>query len=204
MLRLPGYLQRNGYRNPDNGKTSPFADTYGMHSWDYFRTVAEKGRIFNSFMTMVREWAKKLYEIYPVESLLECLHSGTSDSPWLVVDVGGGQGHVMQQLVAEFPQFKGHLIVQDLPATVGDADKLAADGIKAMKYDFTTPQPIKSKPHSDNLSPSLPRSLLNCFALSKTPKCTIYAKSSTTGPTKTASPSCGISSRRCRKATPRS
>ena len=101
---------------------------------------------FNTLMKGMRSTRKHWLEWFPVEKELLDEFSGGEDDV-LMVDLGGGGGHDLERFVAEFPKAKGHLVLQDLPATISDIKELS-EGIKATAHDFFTPQPIKGKPDS--------------------------------------------------------
>ena len=93
-------------------------------------------------MTKWRDGTKNWFDYYPVESKLSSQVDKSPDSV-LLVDVGGGRGHVTQRFAAEPERTTGRLIVQDQPAALGEAHLLAKEGIEIMPYDFFTPQPVK-------------------------------------------------------------
>jgi len=62
----------------------------------------------------------------------------------LLVDVAGGRGHDIQAFKKAFPNKKGRLVLEDLPAVIDDISELD-EGIERVKYDFFTPQPIKGE-----------------------------------------------------------
>ena len=83
-------------------------------------------------------------DTYPANVRL-CSSCEKSDDAVLLVDIGGGSGHVVLDFVKEPSNRVGRLILQDLPAALGDTDTLKHHGIEAMPYDFFTPQPVKGK-----------------------------------------------------------
>lgn len=86
------------------------------------------------------------FDRYPVETQLSDAYD-KSEEVVLLVDVGGGQGHVLQEFVNQRGRRKNRLIVQDLPTALGPAVDLQPLGIEAMPYDFFTPQPVKGEGH---------------------------------------------------------
>ena len=59
----------------------------------------------------------------------------------LVVDVGGGRGHEIQEMKARYPRLPGRLILQDL---AGSVDGLVAPpGTEVMPHNFFGAQPIR-------------------------------------------------------------
>ncbi|CAL8577904.1 hypothetical protein XPA_003714 [Xanthoria parietina] len=143
MINLPGYLHRNGYKVPQDVKTGPFADAWGgRHTWALYEDEPERGKVFNSAMTRWKQNNRTWTDIYPAMSRI-CENVDKSKDAVLLVDVGGGRGHISEDFVKDPARRTGRVIVQDLPAALGDADSLSKQGIETMAYDFFTPQPLK-------------------------------------------------------------
>ncbi|KAL8735675.1 MAG: hypothetical protein Q9166_000844 [cf. Caloplaca sp. 2 TL-2023] len=143
LINLPGYLERNGYKVPQDVKTGPFADAWGgKNTWALYEAEPARGEVFNSFMTKWKEGTRTWTDTYPATSNL-CKGIEKSDDAVLLVDIGGGSGHVLKDFVRDPTHRTGRLILQDLPAALGDADALMKHGIEVMAYDFFTPQPVK-------------------------------------------------------------
>ena len=149
LLKLPDFLARNGYKVPQDVKTGPFADTWGgKNTWALYEVEPERAAIFNSFMTKWKQGLSNWFDRYPVEARLSDAFDKSEDTV-LIVDIGGGGGHVLQDYVSQRGRRKNRLIVQDLPAALGAAEKLQPFGIEAMPYDFFTQQPVKGKETDD-------------------------------------------------------
>ncbi|KAI9681051.1 MAG: hypothetical protein M1822_007125 [Bathelium mastoideum] len=70
----------------------------------------------------------------------------------LIVDVGGGKGHDLQQFISHYPESKGSFILQDLPEVIAEVNGLHSR-ITPMVHDFFTPQPVKGhRKEIDNAS----------------------------------------------------
>lgn len=141
MSRLPGFFERNGFKNPSDAYNGPFQFAMGtkLHYFDWLRSQPKLQKAFNIVMGISRlnrgeEW----FESYPVE---ERLLVESSLDP-LLVDVGGGLGHDLVAFKRKYPNLPGRLIVQDLPIVIDDVKDLPP-GIEAMAYDFFKPQPVK-------------------------------------------------------------
>lgn len=145
LLNLPNYLKHNGYKEPQDVKTGPFAAAWGgKNTWMLYEAEPERGNIFNSFMTKWKEGTKMWTDKYPAQSLL-CDKIEMADDAVLLVDIGGGGGDVLKDFVKNPAHRAGRLVLQDLPGVLGDADALKRQGIEAMAYDFFTPQPVIGK-----------------------------------------------------------
>lgn len=58
-----------------------------------------------------------------------------------VVDIGGSIGHDLAEFAAKHPDAPGRLVLQDLPAVLGQIASLD-EKIERMPYDFYTEQPL--------------------------------------------------------------
>ncbi|KAL8785941.1 MAG: hypothetical protein Q9213_003090 [Squamulea squamosa] len=144
MINLPNYLQRTGYRVPQDVNTGPFADAWGgRNTWALYEDEPERGNVFNSCMTRWKQGTKFWTDIYPAKRQL-CEKIEKSNDSVLLVDIGGGRGHVLEEFVKDPAHRTGRLIVQDLPAALGDANSLSKQGIERMVYNFFTSQPVKA------------------------------------------------------------
>ncbi|KAL8665819.1 MAG: hypothetical protein Q9202_001941 [Teloschistes flavicans] len=143
LLNLPGYLARNSYKVPQDVKTGPFADAWGgQNTWALYEAEPARGHLFNSFMTKWREGTAKWTDSYPAKIRL-CEQIEPSANAVLLVDIGGGNGHVLKDFVQDPAHRTGRLILQDLSSALGNVDDLTQLGIEAMACDFFTPQPVK-------------------------------------------------------------
>jgi hypothetical protein len=79
---------------------------------------------------------------FPVE---ERLIQGFDNSPEaaLLVDIGGSVGHDLELFHKYYPRAPGKLILQDLPAVIGDIGNGLSPAITPMEHDFHAEQPVK-------------------------------------------------------------
>ena len=61
----------------------------------------------------------------------------------MLVDVGGGYGHEIQEIKKKYPDLPGRMILQDLPETINQIT--APLNTEAMAYNFFTPQLIRGR-----------------------------------------------------------
>ena len=113
-------------------------------------------------------------ETYLVKSRL-CESIEKSDDAVQIVDIGGGAGHVLKDFVKDPSHQTGLLILQGLPAVIGDAEALKQQGIEGMAYDFFTPQPVKGEK-------VIHKSACNSYEDFQEPKLITFAVSYITGP----------------------
>ena len=79
-------------------------------------------------------------DIYPVTERLVKGLARNKDSA-SIVDVGGGNGQDLQDFIAKYPTFEGHLVLQDQPQVIAQLKELDSRIVLAA-HDFFTPQPI--------------------------------------------------------------
>ncbi|KAL9086500.1 MAG: hypothetical protein Q9165_007116 [Trypethelium subeluteriae] len=101
--------------------------------------------LFNSYMSAYRAGKPSWVDpgFYPIADRLS---SGfdASKSDVILVDVGGGLGHDMQELKTKHPSLPGRLVLQDRPEVIANATEAAGGIFDSMSHDFFTTQPIKS------------------------------------------------------------
>ncbi|MDJ0345177.1 methyltransferase [Streptomyces sp. H10-C2] len=95
---------------------SVFSDLYGKDFFDYLHADAgDSAQVFDKAMTTSsRQSAQDIADFVDV--------TGVSS----VVDIGGGQGHVLASLLEKHPRLQGTLL--DLPTVVANADPRLRDG----------------------------------------------------------------------------
>ena len=86
------------------------------------------------------------FHIYPVMEELKT--DAAARSKDVIVDVAGNKGYDLINFAAEYPEFEGTMILEDLPSTFAqlneeERSKTKAAGLGMQEYNFFTPQPIK-------------------------------------------------------------
>lgn len=78
---------------------------------------------------------------------------GGSDDRVQLVDVGGGYGDVMKQILGTYPQLDPRkCVLQDIEPVIKLADGLRQEGVVTQVTNFHSEQPVKGKiPSSDKL-----------------------------------------------------
>ncbi|GGO89901.1 acetylserotonin O-methyltransferase [Wenjunlia tyrosinilytica] len=96
--------------------THVFHDLYGKDFFDYLHDDAiESARVFDKAMTQ-----SSMQSALDIAEFLDLTGVST------VVDIGGGQGHVLAGLLEKYPTLRGSLL--DLPKVVANADPRLRDG----------------------------------------------------------------------------
>ena len=65
----------------------------------------------------------------------------SKDDSVFIVDIGGSIGHDLAEFEKKHPDTPGRLVLQDLPAVLGQIESLD-ENIERMAYDFYTEQPL--------------------------------------------------------------
>ncbi|MEV6790797.1 methyltransferase [Streptomyces sp. NPDC051320] len=96
--------------------SSVFREVFGKEFFDHLHEdAAESAQVFNRAMT-----TSSMQSALDVAALLDLTGVAT------VVDIGGGQGHVLASLLEKHPEVHGTLL--DLPGVVARADSRLRDG----------------------------------------------------------------------------
>jgi hypothetical protein len=105
------------------GAESPtFPHRFGADFWEWLREQSEERALFDTAMAGGKQRTAERLGALP-------WHEGE-----VVVDVGGGNGALLLELLERRPELRG--IVLDLPETVRDDDALAARGIEFVEGSF--------------------------------------------------------------------
>lgn len=101
---------------------------------------------FNTFMQGRFNTGIRVHygEWFPIKSVCLDGFDPTKGGEYAFVDVGGGKGHESELILTKHPGMKGRIILEDLPAVIGDIASLDPR-IERLSHDFTQPQPIVGK-----------------------------------------------------------
>ena len=152
-VKLPSYLQKTRFANPDQSPTLNDGGTlwqYALNTpfefWDWLNQDPERVRAFNSSMMARNQAATEAawFRTFPVAKCL-CSRPSTDLNDVLLVDVGGGVGQDIMAFRREFPSLPGRLILQDQGSTVSEIDTMymKSQGIEVLTHNFFDPQPIR-------------------------------------------------------------
>ncbi|OCT50406.1 putative O-methyltransferase [Cladophialophora carrionii] len=132
-------------REPDDPLHNPYTRRHGMDGhpvWEIMAQFPDRLRAFQlGFMS--QEDSVPIIGFYDFSALFNPDTDG--DRP-TVVDVGGGQGQSILQILKSFPSLQAdRMVLQDLPEPIAQSKepKLLPEGVKAMVHDFWTPQPVQ-------------------------------------------------------------
>ncbi|CAN9409573.1 unnamed protein product [Alternaria alternata] len=145
--RFPDFFKTTDYKSPTSPTDGPFQMAYGtqLPFFPWLEATPPHLDEFGNFMSAYRAGKASWFDpgFYPVaDRLIEGFNPANNEV--LLVDVGGGRGHDVQQFVAQYKAQPGKAVLQDLEpviASIQDKDKLPFD---STVHDFFTPQPIKA------------------------------------------------------------
>jgi hypothetical protein len=138
------FFRKYGFKNPDSDLINPYCfahQTDGKNMWQHIGLDPERQRNLNLAMVAQSEATKATVGIFPFKEELSKMK--TDERTVLVVDIGGGKGHVIKQIQNLLSGVQGQLVLQERKDALAETVDLA--GIATMEYDFFTPQPIKGK-----------------------------------------------------------
>lgn len=142
--KLPEYLHKSGYKDPEDPVASPFAYTFGKPIFEWLKQNPDEQAVFNAHMAARRKGRPSWFEIFSIEESLGQEWLRWNADATLLVDVGGSRGHDLIKFKQRCPGIPGRLILQDLPQVLTGL-QLSHEGIEPMVYDFNTPQPVKGR-----------------------------------------------------------
>ncbi|CZT50158.1 uncharacterized protein RSE6_11098 [Rhynchosporium secalis] len=135
------YYTKNGFKNPEDAKNSPFSFANGkenMGIFDILEEQPERMKVFNSAMAVHSTIGlKDIIKSYPFDNL-EPNNDGV-----VLVDVGGGKGHVINEIRTVYPQIKGSMVLEDMQVVL-DGGTVVPEDVTKQPYDFfKQQQPIE-------------------------------------------------------------
>ncbi|KAI4944314.1 hypothetical protein J4E86_009372 [Alternaria arbusti] len=144
---FPEYFKKTGYRLPTSPTEGPLQDAHGTDLPFFPWLVATPPHLdeFDNFMSVYRAGKANWFDpgFYPVaERLIDGFDPSCSEA--LLVDIGGGRGHDVQQFVTQHHSHPGKVVLQDqepVIAAIKDKERLP---FESQVHDFYTPQPIQS------------------------------------------------------------
>ncbi|KAJ3577458.1 hypothetical protein NPX13_g3106 [Xylaria arbuscula] len=140
---LPQFLEKTGYKEPQDPKNSNYADHSDGHL-DFFGKCVTDPAYHESFSSFMKGWAR--YKVpwptfYDTGSLID--GADLSNGGVLCVDIGGHHGIDLTRLLDKHPDLPaGSLVLEDLPEVVKGATDLDQK-IKVLPHDMFQPQPVK-------------------------------------------------------------
>jgi hypothetical protein len=143
-LSAGGYYRKYGFRSPIDSKNCAFSFAHGKDSasiFDILEANPERMSLFNNAMIITAALGlKDLTTCYPWKELK------ANEDGIVLVDVGGGKGHVVKELRDGVETFKGKgkLVLQDMEVVLDGGVVDMDPEVVLMPYNFFNEmQPIK-------------------------------------------------------------
>lgn len=133
-------LRERGYKAPTVESGTPFRWANGEDLWTFLGSHPERATNMVSGMKSLST-GSLAGDAYPFGEELGKLE--IKDDDVAIVDVAGGQGHIMDEVRRHNPSIKGRLVVQDLASTLAAVATGPPSGVEFMPYDMFTPQPVR-------------------------------------------------------------
>jgi hypothetical protein len=150
-IKAPKYLRESKYKAPSEPTDGfvQYANQTKLNIFEYLQSMPSLFQDFNLFMGNTMGAREYWHDWYDVQGRLM---SGfdPSESPTLLVDIGGGKGHDLVAFDSTFGKgdksYVGQLVLQDLPQVLDDImeDQLSSN-IRKMAHDFFADQPVRGK-----------------------------------------------------------
>ncbi|KAE8446628.1 hypothetical protein EG329_011821 [Mollisiaceae sp. DMI_Dod_QoI] len=137
------FYKEHGFKSPDDAKNCAFTYAHGvkdMGIFDILEKNPEDMKVFNDAMMVTAQFGlKELVGCYPWKEL------GKNEEGVMLVDVGGGKGHVVRELRNGVEQLRGSgkVILQDMKVVL-EGGVVVDEEVKLMPYDFLKEvQPVR-------------------------------------------------------------
>lgn len=148
--KIPAYLKSISYAHPTNIASGPFQYAHSTKNpfFIWLASYPPLASCFNNYMGGYRAGKTSWVDpgFYPVEERLGAglKNDGNGEGEGvLMVDVGGGIGHDLEELRAKWPDVKGRLILQDQASVIESVTGEKEKGFEKMAHDFFGEQPVK-------------------------------------------------------------
>ncbi|KAH8689425.1 o-methyltransferase-like protein [Talaromyces proteolyticus] len=147
LAKLPQYLQKTNYKNPDDSWNGPFqfAEPTDLQYFEWIQQHSQHQEAFTTHMALQRmERGPNWFEFYPVEERLLATDKDTSKA--FLVDLGGGVGHDLAAFAEKYPKLAPRLVLEDQEHVLADVDKQnfkLNPNIQRVPTDLFKPQSVK-------------------------------------------------------------
>ena len=146
LAQVPKYFADLSYQAPSRNDTQPPVRRAFNKSTTFEWLTANPDQMA-AFASAMRIQQLQSPAYLPVFPFTEELAKSTPLKPndVAVVDVGGGLGHWLEQILTENPSLAnnpGKLVLQDLQSVIDDPACTTTPHIECQKHDFFEPQPV--------------------------------------------------------------
>lgn len=137
------FFRENGFKSPEDHYVNPYCfahQTGEKNMWEHIGSSPERFQNLNLAMKAQSVATNWTVGIFPFRDTLKEVKS--NDETVLILDIGGGSGHVTKQIMEVVKGIPGKVVLQERDELI-DAIAHTIPEVVTMKYDFFTPQPIK-------------------------------------------------------------
>ena len=147
------FMKKTGYKMPNSmaGGALQYAYKTKLGLFGHLQANPPYGELFSHFMAGYHEGRPSWMDpgFFPIqEKLIDGARHG--DGEVFLVDIAGATGYDLEEYLQKHPSPPGRLVLQDLPAVIGQIYNLSEE-IERMSYDFFTEQPLKGKHFSKHV-----------------------------------------------------
>lgn len=149
----PAFFDKYGSSEPKDQTHNPLAFANGADGQrKYWEIFADRG---GEFIANFAESMEKLQKVLPITGIYDFTWVGQyardNVEGLLIIDVGGGKGHILRAILAETPEIPpARCILQDRADVIQEVEKLAdnsqVENFQNMAIDFHKDQPVKGRP----------------------------------------------------------
>ena len=148
LNKLPDYLASNDYKDPQEPTKAAFQLAFGTsdHLWEWMSKNPHTVTQFNHHMASTQGTMRTPLidaNFYPFNERLVSGAEKEANSVFMV-DVAGGKGHDLQEILSKHPDLPGVLMLQEQQSVVDEATGLDSR-IQLMVHDLFSPQPVQGK-----------------------------------------------------------
>jgi len=136
------YFTKYGFKSPEDAKNCPYTFAHGAQNASFFDLLEkdpEELATFNEAMTFTATLGlKQTVSSYPFDQL-----QANADGI-VLVDVGGGKGHVINEIRNTYPGIQGKMVLEDMQFVLEGGTVVPEEAGALQPYDFFKEvQPIK-------------------------------------------------------------
>lgn len=156
LLQFTPYFAKYGFKSPSDPMNTPVAFARGEQDTDVFTLMSRDLASLETFQKVMsiasKMSAKELCDTFRFDTL----KTGDGDDGVVLVDVGGGKGQTLYEILEAFPQMQGRVVLEDLQVVLDTGTLVSEKGdrVKLQPYDFFKDvQPVKGSlaPHAVQL-----------------------------------------------------
>ena len=145
LERFHEYLSDRGTTcEPDDPAFNPYTWTHKQDGTMFYDIMAQHPEQLKKFQTVLENMEKRK----SLEAIYNFGHLATTEDRAVLVDVGGGTGKMIKQIMQAHPELAKtpkQLVLEDMEETIQHARKagVVPEGVQMIAHDFFKAQPVK-------------------------------------------------------------